>query len=870
MKKILYLLIILLSLFHLASCGSYTTKAPFTTREKHTTTVSIDGDTNSSITTRKEDDNTTKEKTYVNVMIESGDGFNVIGTQLQKVEVGTDCIFNLEILEGYHYVSNNSNGTFEDGVLKITNINTPRVVVVTCEKDTHIIKLKAQEGLIIYDGDTVIENDKTESFFYNSDITFKIGFMENYEYRGINIVSVDGKTYEYTLTGNLLTVKNVKSDSEIMIQLRYVSPIISETYQVTLTENEAFNIVGESVKEVSKGGSTSFNITVNSGYYYLTNNCGATYSSGTITLDDINGNQNVILTFGKESTETIFFTNGKMDIYTGETEVVYSAYPDSGYIFTYWKKDDSLYSYANHYRINKEESEDFSLTPVFVKKSDYVIVTYNANGGSIYNSNDTEVKYAFSSPIYKYPSAFGEWCHKTFYREGYVPVEFCESANGYDYTYSLGSKILNDNKEITLYVIWEKETNPNDFEYTYNKDDEGNNTSISLTKYTGSEKNIVIPTTINNLNVEYILENCFIESEIERVVITKNIIEVSKGAFKNCEHLETIYLSDSVNRIWDESFVNCPNLMNLRMIATLPPCYTDHIIAITARRFECLYQNRDKENHYIIFYGGSSIFQGFDGRTMQNEFSPLNYTILNGGQNAYVPGKLMMELYSNYMNTNDIMVFAPEYSPTLFSDNFELPTWVALETYYDFLKYVDIRKYCRVFDSFYDFMNGSESYTISPKLHMMSDNKIETYEMYLDVADEFFTRKSDFDFTKKTVYTQPLPVDYGKIENGLRNAINVLYREVFEPKEIKFYMASVTMWEEAFPGEKTQYQDFVNRIKEYILFPYISNVSDHLVDYDSITDSISHLTPEAAIKNSILLAQEIKYQMYRDGILYNN
>ncbi|MBR4237240.1 leucine-rich repeat protein [bacterium] len=862
MKKLPYLLA-LIFIFFLVSCGTFTTKAPFTTREKHHSTLTTDDNTD--ITT-KDGDTNTKEKTYVNVMIESGDGFNVIGNQLQRVEVGTDCIFNLEILEGYHYISNNSNGTFEDGVLTIKNINTPRVVVVTCEKDTHIIKLKAQEGLIIYDGDTVVENDKTESFFYNSDVTFKIGFVENYEYRGVNIVSVDGKTYEYTLTDNLLTVKNVKSDSEIMVQLRYVSPVISETYQVTLLEDEAFTIVGDSVKEVSKGESVSFNITLNAGYYYLANNCGATYNSGTIILDDVNGNQNIVLTFGKTSTTTTYFDNGKMELYDGPTKYIYRAYPDTGYSFISWNLGDEIYSYAKYLSLSKDEYEKLELNPVFAKISDVRIVKYNSNGGKIYNSSDYEVSYAFSNPIYKYPSAFGEWCHKTFYRDGYVPIEYNTMPDGSGEVYSLGSKILNDDPNLVLYVIWEKETNPNDFEYTYNKDDENNNISVTLNKYIGSEKNIVIPTTINNLKVEYISSNCFTEKDIEKVVITKNIIEVSKNAFKDCTHLETIYLSDSVNRIWDESFINCTNLKNLRMIATLPPCYSDHIIAITARRFEYLYQHRNTEKHYIIFYGGSSIFQGFDGATMQSLFDTSRYQILNGGQNAYVPGKLMMELYSYYMKADDIMVFAPEYSPTLFSDNFELPTWVALESYYDFLRYIDIRNYSRVFDSIYDFMNGSEDYTISPKLQMMSDNKAGTYDVYLDVADEYFTRKSDFDFTKKTIYTQPLPVDYEKIENGLKNSINVLYSEVYEPRGIRFYMASVTMWEEAFPGEPTQYQDFVDRIKEYILFPYISNVANHLVDYDSITDSISHLTPQAAITNSNLLAQEIKYQMHLDGI----
>ena len=305
--------------------------------------------------------------------------------------------------------------------------------------------------------------------------------------------------------------------------------------------------------------------------------------------------------------------------------------------------------------------------------------------------------------------------------------------------------------------------------------------------------------------------------------------------------------------------------MNLRMIATLPPCYTDHLIGLTARRFEYFYERRSIDTTYIVFYGGSSIFQGFDGRTMQNQFYSGNYTILNGGQNAYVSGRLMLELYSKWMKENDILVYVPEYSDTLYSNNFEMPTWVALETYYDFLRYIDIRDYKRVFDSFYDFMNGSVNYTISPRINMVRDGKQRSYEQYLDVVDEFFTRSSNFPIVESTVFPMGDPVDYEAIENGLKNSINTLYKNVLEPKGIKLYMAAVTMWEEAFPGEETQYQDFVNRIKKYILFPYISDVNKHLVKKAQLTDSISHLTPEAAIENSILLAQEIRYQMHLDG-----
>ena len=230
----------------------------------------------------------------------------------------------------------------------------------------------------------------------------------------------------------------------------------------------------------------------------------------------------------------------------------------------------------------------------------------------------------------------------------------------------------------------------------------------------------------------------------------------------------------------------------------------------------------------------------------------------------------MLELYAKWMKEDDILVYVPEYSDILFLDNLELPVWVAFESYYDFLRYIDIRDYKKVFDSFYDFMNGSEHYAISPKLEMINDKKEESYDVYNDTLDNYYTRGPKFQYKSVYIMQDPEYVNYESIENGLRNVINPLYQNVLLPRGVRLYMASVTMWKLSFPGKETQYQDFVDRIKEYILFPYISDVSKHLLEVNCCTDSFSHLTPEAAIENSIILSQEIKYQMYRDGIFENN
>lgn len=52
----------------------------------------------------------------------------------------------------------------------------------------------------------------------------------------------------------------------------------------------------------------------------------------------------------------------------------------------------------------------------------------------------------------------------------------------------------------------------------------------------------------------------FAESNIESIVIPKNIIQIGWGAFKNCKNLKYVAIPNSVTRIGDQAFQGCTSL----------------------------------------------------------------------------------------------------------------------------------------------------------------------------------------------------------------------------------------------------------------------------------------------------------------------
>lgn len=98
--------------------------------------------------------------------------------------------------------------------------------------------------------------------------------------------------------------------------------------------------------------------------------------------------------------------------------------------------------------------------------------------------------------------------------------------------------------------------------YEYKIRDDG---TAEIDKYTGSEKNVVIPDKIDGYAVSRIGYESFLNcTSIESVIIPNGVIYIGMDAFRNCTNLKSITIPDTVNEIGMLAFKDTAWLENQR------------------------------------------------------------------------------------------------------------------------------------------------------------------------------------------------------------------------------------------------------------------------------------------------------------------
>ena len=103
------------------------------------------------------------------------------------------------------------------------------------------------------------------------------------------------------------------------------------------------------------------------------------------------------------------------------------------------------------------------------------------------------------------------------------------------------------------------------FEYAVNSDN-----TITITNYSGEEKEVVIPDTIAGLPVVAIGDEAFAECHTNKMIIPYGVVRIGIRAFYGCSWLKKVVLPDTVISIGSEAFLDCYDLADI----TLPPRLT--------------------------------------------------------------------------------------------------------------------------------------------------------------------------------------------------------------------------------------------------------------------------------------------------------
>lgn len=83
---------------------------------------------------------------------------------------------------------------------------------------------------------------------------------------------------------------------------------------------------------------------------------------------------------------------------------------------------------------------------------------------------------------------------------------------------------------------------------------------LTLTKYSGEDKEVEIPENIKGINVVAIGVQAFENSKVESIIIPSTLEVIEGGAFKNCKNLKEINFGYGVKNIGDWAFFGCDSL----------------------------------------------------------------------------------------------------------------------------------------------------------------------------------------------------------------------------------------------------------------------------------------------------------------------
>lgn len=125
---------------------------------------------------------------------------------------------------------------------------------------------------------------------------------------------------------------------------------------------------------------------------------------------------------------------------------------------------------------------------------------------------------------------------------------------------------------ITLVLTGCTENPASDFEYA-NDADEG----MIITKYIGTDTDVVIPEKIHGRPVTQIQYEAFSGTDIVSVKMPDTVTYMGVAAFRGCSSLTTIDLSQSLTTIDTEAFNNCTKLSEIKL--------PDALVSICDRAF---------------------------------------------------------------------------------------------------------------------------------------------------------------------------------------------------------------------------------------------------------------------------------------------
>ena len=517
----------------------------------------------------------------------------------------------------------------------------------------------------------------------------------------------------------------------------------------------------------------------------------------------------------------------------------------------------------------------------YTKVGEYHIV-YHSNGGEIVDSDKSHFTFTSEyNPQFMLQYTFHDGCDVvSFKRDGYVlvgystsPVEDYRNYGGANYIpgfSNLGGMCEVDREcgILRLYCVWAKESSVNLFtyeEYTYtNMYQQGSKSktfSISgyrILSYVGDETTIVVPETINGVNVVGVAPGIIPEgsASIGKIVLPKTICTIEDKAFSGATGLIELVFFNALQSVHDTSFSN--SLMTLVINSQRYPTMSDSAEGAYIMKLQRVRYLKKMGKNVLVVVSGSSSLNGLNSELL-GELLNNKYEIVNYGTNAGANMLLYLQVLSRYTDDGDIVILAPEFtmSATFGANTFMYKTFRGNDQGYDIFRDIDVSAFTNIFSAWVEYQK--EAMPKTPSLYQ-NHNK-SGMNLYGDLLGN--RNKNSYTHGKASA----LGKSYLNTTNAQRlNAVNKVFVNngttlllSFAPCDIKQFTESSIKNADLFAQNCANLLDF----------PVISNPATYFLEEQYMFNSAWHPTYHGANIRTVELAFDILryFDLHTDSFL---
>ena len=233
-----------------------------------------------------------------------------------------------------------------------------------------------------------------------------------------------------------------------------------------------------------------------------------------------------------------------------------------------------------------------------------------------------------------------------------------------------------------------------------------------------------------------------------------------------------------------------------------------------------------------------------------------------GGSNS----GFQLDCISHYVTEGDLMIHAPEPMSKfqmMDSNEAEVRMFNNVESNYDLLTLVDVKKIAKLFDAYYDYCNARKE--LEPcKYEDYCDHYNEYGDIINDLEVEIYGKKIKRDKYEFVGY-KASDIECSKYDCDLVNdaSISLLesYYQLFKDRGVSVVFSFCPIDKNSLNENEIKEQTwlkFEEKVKSLLSYPVISSAKDYILDAVYFFDNFYHLNYDGARLRTLNLINDLK------------